>query len=243
MTLRRLLPSCVIFLGVLLLVNAAILAVVGNFNAGLAALVVVALGLMVYGVLWLRQKAPRWLHGVVIGCCAVIAVFSGFLALYGGHNTARPNEDAIIVLGAGVHGQKVTTPLARRLDAALAYFQKNPRVIIVVSGGQGPQEDIPEAQAMELYLIARGVPAAQIIKEDKSTSTYENFAFSDKLLRQKFPDGYAAAFITNKFHVYRADRIARSEGVVARHIGAPLDWYVAPSAYLREMMAVFKFWL
>jgi uncharacterized SAM-binding protein YcdF (DUF218 family) len=96
---------------------------------------------------------------------------------------------------------------------------------------------------MERYLIEKGVPAEKIIKEDRATSTYENFLFSAALLEEEFPAGYSAAFITNNFHVYRAERTAQHAGLSARHIGAPVTWYNIPADYIREMMAVTKSWI
>jgi len=96
---------------------------------------------------------------------------------------------------------------------------------------------------MERYLLERGIPAAQIIREENSTSTFENFSFSQKILEQEFPEGYTVAFITNGFHVYRAERIATLAGIPARHMGASIDWYTVPVTYSREILAVIQQWL
>jgi len=243
MTAKRLLQYLIIFIGGLLLINAAVMSLISNFNLGLVALGAFSLALIVYGILWLKHKASTWLHIAVIICCAIVVGLSSFLAIYGSHDNVRYDEDAVIVLGAGVRGERVSSPLAARLNTAVAYHQKNPRAVIVVSGGQGPQENVTEASAMKRYLVACGIPASQIIEEERSTSTYENFSFSNKLLKQRFPGGYAAAFITNDFHVYRAERIAHAAGVSARHLGAPISWYNVAPTYLREILAVAWMWV
>ena len=107
----------------------------------------------------------------------VICVYS-----FGFTDTVTYKEDAVIVLGAGLRGENLSLILRNRLDAAVEYYNENPEAVIVVSGGQGPDEDIPEAEAMERYLYEQGVPLNKIIKEDKSTSTEENFKFSKELL-------------------------------------------------------------
>ena len=112
-----------------------------------------------------------------IGCMLLVHVL-------GNTATATGQEQTLIVLGAGLRGEHVTGLLARRLDAAYDYYQKNPDVLIVVSGGQGPGESIPEAVAMERYLVQRGIPDSQIWAETESTSTEENFLFSQKLLQE-----------------------------------------------------------
>ena len=63
-----------------------------------------------------------------------------------------------MVLGAGIFSEEVTTLLAARLDKALSvYHSQRTKPIIIVSGGQGPDEPISEALAMKRYLIAHNV--------------------------------------------------------------------------------------
>jgi len=123
------------------------------------------------------------------------------------------------------------------------YHMKNPDAVFVVSGGQGPQEAISEALAMERYLVEKGVPESQILREENSTTTYENFSFSGDLLKRKFPEGFSTAFVTNNFHVYRAEKTAEYAGIPARHMGAGVSWYSIPVNYMREMMAVLSLWV
>ena len=58
-------------------------------------------------------------------------------------------------------------------------------MLIVVSGGQGPQETVTEAEAMRRYLVSCGVAEDHIVKEERATSTLENLQFSDALLRER----------------------------------------------------------
>jgi len=234
----KLLQLLVITVGAALLINAFLMAVIANLNLGLFVLGIFAIALIGYGTLWYRSKAPKWMHFFVTIVCAVLLSFSGFLFLYGMNDNTEYNEDAVIVLGAGIRGEQVSNSLAYRLDKAVEYYERNPRAVIVVSGGQGHQESITEALAMERYLVEKGIPKTSIIKEEKATSTSENFLFSDALLKEKFTGQYSAVFITNDFHVFRANAIAQSAGIETRHMGAPIDWYTVPATYTREMMAV-----
>jgi len=233
----------VILIGVLLFIDAMINAVVANFQAGLIVLFVVSIALIVYGAIWYKKRIPKLIHAAVIVICVAVISLSGFLAIYGNNDNVTYDEDVVIVLGAGIRGEQVTKTLAHRLNRAIEYYAANPNAIIVVSGGQGPQESISEALAMERYLTARGIPADKIIKEDQSRSTQENFLFSDALLKKKFPSGYSAVLITNDFHVYRAEKTAEYAGVSAHHLGATTDWYTVPVNYFREMAAVLKLWV
>jgi len=219
------------------------MAIAANFHFGVIALGLFSSAVLAYGVFWHRLGRIRWLRMAFIGVCFILILFSGFLAVYGRQDNAQHNEDAVIILGAGIRGEQVSLSLAQRLDQAVEYHKKNPRAVLIVSGGKGSQERITEALAMERYLIANGVPAEQIFKEEKSVSTYENFLFSGELLKKIFPQGCSTVFITSDFHVYRAEKTAQAIGITVRHIGANTVWYTIPVNYLREMLAVIKTWV
>ena len=87
------------------------------------------------------------------------------------HLRKRRNADYIVVLGCGISGEKVTPLLAARIDRGIALLRCNPRAVLIMSGGQGPGEKIPESEAMADYAIEQGVDAARIIREQKSVST------------------------------------------------------------------------
>ena len=219
------------------------MAIIANFHFGIIALGFFSAAILVYGIFWHELNRIKWLRMASIGICSILILFSGFLALYGNRNNAQYNEDVAIILGAGVRGEKVGPTLAQRLDEAVEYYNKNPKASLIVSGGRGSQENITEALAMERYLIAKGVPAERIIKEEKSATTYENFLYSNELLKQEFPQGCSIVFITSDFHVYRAEKIARSRGIAVRYIGVSTAWYNVPVNYMREILAIIKFWL
>lgn len=225
------------------------MSMVSNFNLGLILSCGAGFVLLIYGI-WLKQINKLAQTGILkairyagYACAAFLCILISFLYIYGKTDTVNYTEDAIIVLGAAVRGKHVSLPLAHRLEKAVEYSKINKNCIIVVSGGQGPQEDIPEAEAMAQYLISRGVDESRIIKEDKSTSTYENFLYSKKLLDEIFRREYNAAFITNDFHTYRAGCISRQASIPSARLGAKTDWYTAPVNYLRECLAVLKVWV
>ena len=151
--------------------------------------------------------------------------------------------DALIVLGCGVRGERVSLTLARRLDAALSYLEENPQTIVVVSGGQGPGEDIPEAEAMRRYLVARGIEESRILLEARSMSTMENFQFSKALIDSAIGPDATIVFVTTRFHVFRSERIASTLGIQAEGIGADGVAWLEPNNYLRETCAIVYYWL
>ena len=84
--------------------------------------------------------------------CWILFLFIEFKIIRGMCAQCDEELDWIIVLGAQVRGRYITNSLRRRLDCALAYAQRFPRVKVIVSGGQGPGEAVSEAQAMAEYL-------------------------------------------------------------------------------------------
>lgn len=128
-----------------------------------------------------------------------------------------------------------------RLDTAIQYHCKNPEAVIVVTGGQGFQETVSEAYAMEKYLVEHGVEKNKIIKEEKAISTTENMELSKTLLDKYFGENYSIVVVTNHFHVFRGTRIAmKADFNNISHMHADLHWYNLMSCYLRESLAVLK---
>ena len=179
-------------------------------------------------------------HFMLAGCIVVIA-FSSFLEIYGRCDTTTGKEDAVIVLGAAVKNNKISLALKSRLDKAYEYLQTNPDALVVVSGGMGDGEKITEAQAMKNYLVSLGADESRIIKEEESTSTYENFKLSKKILDKKLGENYKTVIITNNFHVFRASQMARDAGLNFTHAGSDIFWLDIASNCSRETFAFFKY--
>ena len=233
LSMKKLMILC----GALLLLNGVHITLVSNLNFG--TLLVLGLGafLLLFGLLY--DRLWKWLRVVVLCGCALLVLLTSALSLYGSFDNATGEEDALIVLGCGVRGDRVSIGLARRLDKAAAYYREHPDVKIVVTGGQGTQETIPEADAMARYLLARSVPAEKIIKEPTAASTLENLQFSDALLRETLDtDDYTAALVTSRFHVFRAEHVAYALGFSFTHLGAGSVWYAVPMNNLRELCAI-----
>ena len=229
--------------GAVFTANAAWLAVTANLSLGTAMVALLGLGLLACGLWYARLSRHRVIGAVAFLVVVAMIGLSSFLASYGSVDDAHYDEDAVIVLGAAVHGRELSHTLVGRLEVALDYHKRNPAALVVVAGGQGPQEEIPEAVAMRQYLLDHGVPDAAIVVEDRSTSTEENFTNARFLLDRRLPSGYTVAFVSDEFHIYRAERIAASAGLPTTHVSSRTPWYFWPANYLRESVAVVLNWL
>ena len=236
----------VLILGTTLTVNVLFLFFTTNFNLGNVLTLVLGIFLLLYSICFdsINEKFPKWLKSIIaIGMSAVVA-FASFLLIYGLNDNVDYKENAIIVLGAAVQGDTPSLALADRLDAAAEYYNKNTDTIIVVSGGKGPQENVTEAYAMEKYLTEKGIPKEKILKEEKATSTKENFEFSKEILDDIFETDYKIVFVSNEYHIYRANGVAKSVGFAdINHIHSGTRWHSVVTGTLRECLAVLKFWV
>ena len=140
--------------------------------------------------------------------------------------------DYVVVLGAGLIGDKVTPLLASRIDKGIAIYQKQPGCKLIMSGGQGPDEIIAEGQAMANYVLEKGVPAEDILIENQSTNTEENLKFSYALMKP----GSRFALVTNYYHVFRALLLARKLKIKCIGYGARTKFYFSLNAFIREFV-------
>ena len=165
---------------------------------------------------------------MIVECC----IISGFT------HRGETGADYVIVLGAQMKKSGPSKALRYRLDEAITYLEHNPNAKVIVSGGQGADEHISEAQGMYDYLISRGMDGERIIKEDKSRNTYENLIFSAKYL-EKEKD--SVAIVSNNFHIFRAIRIAKKAGYQnVCGIAAKGEPFLQVNNMMREFFGVVK---
>ena len=145
--------------------------------------------------------------------------------------------DYVVVLGAGLIGERVTPLLASRIRKGIKVYKDNPGSKLIMSGGQGLDEVVSEAFAMKNYALEQGVGEKDIILEDKSTSTEENIIFSKKFISadKRF------AVVTNYYHVYRALVQARTLGFRCIGYGSPTKFYFSLNAFIREFIGYLYF--
>lgn len=172
-------------------------------------------------------------------CLIVSTSVCAFLA-----SKHRPKSvmDYILILGCGIRDDGTLTPLLRgRVDSALhfereQYEKSGKHAVFVPSGGQGSDEIISEGEAMERYLLEQGVPEERILREDKSTNTYQNFNCSYNIIKEHTADFEKKhiAFATTNYHIFRGYILSVKNGKKALGISAPTKWYFFPNAFLRE---------
>lgn len=244
------LPVSVVVFGVALIANGVtMLRKEGRSLGNQLSLIV---GVLVFALPVVAVLVTVWFGIVGLSVAALVALASAYasaafvsFALYSvvyGRMRHGLVPAAVVVHGAGLRKDGSVTPLLRgRLDRALQVYRnevaRGNRPVLVPSGGQGDDEVRSEAAAMGEYLATQGVPADDLLLEDRSTTTRENIERSTVLLRDAGRPG-PLMLVTSDYHVLRTASLARRLGVDAQVVGSRTARYYVPSAFLREFVAL-----
>lgn len=185
------------------------------------------------------NKRIKWLFITLISIGTASFIIIEGLIITSGIGDEMKKSDYLVILGAGLKGEKMSLTLSQRMHKSLEYIDKYSDVKIVVSGGQGPGEYITEAEAMKRFLINHGVSEKNIIKEEKSTSTAENLKYTKNKLEQiDERKNIKISIVTSNFHMFRAQFLAKRVGFDTYAVPAKLHFLLIPNFYVREYFAV-----
>ena len=175
---------------------------------------------------------------------AVVYVGIVLMVCWKEKHVAAPGTDydAILVLGAQVKPDgEPSLQLQWRLEKAAEIYGKK-KVPVVVCGGQGGDEPLPEAVVMHDVLVGLGVEEEMILKDTTSVSTHSNIRNAMQLLSGR--DVAKVMVITSDYHLPRALAIAEDNGLTAYGVGAPtkLGLRFWLKNHCREALAWCKYW-
>ena len=140
--------------------------------------------------------------------------------------------DCIIILGAGIWGDKPSPMLEDRLLEGIKLYQNNVSNKIIMSGDHGRKE-YNEVKIMKEYAIEKGIPSENIFMDHAGFSTYDSIYRAKDIFQAK-----KVIIVTQKYHLYRALYIANKLGLEAYGVGADPRKYVgATYREIREILA------
>lgn len=187
------------------------------------------------------QRFIRCLVWTVI----IMYIVAGTLVVRAFKNRNPYEAQYIVILGAGLEGNAPSRILMDRIHTACRYMSENETAICIASGGQGEDESISEAQCIFSHMTATGIDPGRIWLEEKSTSTWENFRFTLRLIEEK--TGQRPQYlgvISSEFHLFRACLFAQKCAVIPIGIPAKTTGFFLWLNYtLREVAGVWHYWI
>ena len=178
------------------------------------------LPLLVYRPLGARK--PRVALVLLSLYCLFALFFCVTFAIHLGQTCLFPEPDSdetllsadavLIVFGSKVNGTQPARPLACRLDRAIGLLEAHPGLLCVVTGGQGPDEQIPEGVAMYNYLTDHGIDGERILIESEARDTKQNIELTKKLLDDRGLSERQVACVSTGFHLPRIRLLMQRAG-------------------------------
>ena len=146
--------------------------------------------------------------------------------------TKLENIDCIVVLGAGIWGDKPSPMLEDRLLEAIRLYNNKVSPKIIMSGDHGRKE-YDEVNIMKKFAIEKGIPSEDIFMDHAGFSTYESLYRAKEVFEAK-----KVVIVTQKYHLYRALYIANQLGIEAYGVNSDPRRYVGETyRELREILA------
>ena len=150
---------------------------------------------------------------LVVGITEAVIIHASF-------GNPKEQVEYMVVLGAKVNPTGPSVSLWDRIRGAYSYMGAHPDVIAVVSGGQGADEPMTEAQCMYEELVKLGIDPDRIWIEDKATSTWENLNFALNLIEEKTGRRpVKLGVLSSEYHLFRASLFAKASNVA--FVGIP----------------------
>lgn len=197
----------------------------------------------------LAKKRPRlarvcrWVLTVILILGILVCSVTGIMILRSSRGAGAVSCPYIVVLGAKVEASGPSPSLQERIEAAHEYLTAHPDTIAIVSGGQGSDEPITEAQCMYECLVAMGIEPQRILKEEQATSTWGNLSFSLDIIEDltgSRPD--TVGVVSSEFHLFRTALQAKEQGLeilgIPAHTGSFDRWL---HYFLREICGVWHY--
>jgi uncharacterized SAM-binding protein YcdF (DUF218 family) len=179
---------------------------------------------------------------VVAGLLTAVALYLGitFLQVWRAARAdqARPAE-AIVVFGTAQYNGVPSPVLAARLDHAIELYRRGLAPVIVVTGGNQPGDEFTEATASANYLIERGVPDEDVLREVSGTSSWQSLAAAANFLDDR--DINDVLLVSDPFHSLRIRAMAHElglEGHASPTRTSPIKGFTEARYMVRETVAV-----
>jgi len=142
------------------------------------------------------------------------------------------NIDCILVLGAGVWGNRPSPMLEDRILKAIELYENGVAPKIIMSGDHG-REEYDEVNIMKNYAIEKGIPSEDIFMDHAGFSTYDSIYRAKHIFEVK-----NIVIVTQEYHLFRALHIANKLGINALGVNSdPRKYSGQTYREIREILA------
>jgi len=147
-----------------------------------------------------------------------------------GNTSSDARADAAVVLGAAVWTDQVSPVFKERINHAIDLYRTGLVRKLIFTGGQGNPGEPTESAAARDYALQNGVPASDILIEEKSHTTYENIIYAKELA-----DAHGihnVLIVSDPLHMKRAMTMAEDAGLIAEASPTPSTRYQGLSSQM-----------
>lgn len=142
------------------------------------------------------------------------------------------NVDCILVLGAGIWGDKPSPMLEDRLLQGITLYNNQTSSKIIMSGDHG-KEEYDEVNVMKDFAIEKGVKSEDIFMDHVGFSTYDSVYRAKEIFKAQ-----KIIIVTQKYHLHRALYVAEKLGIEAYGVASdPREYRGQVVRELREVLA------
>lgn len=180
---------------------------------------------------------------IILILCALIGIMMLSINFYAVNKTKSKivtekqakeleNVDCILVLGAGIWGDKPSPMLEDRLLQGITLYNNQTSSKIIMSGDHG-KEEYDEVNVMKDFAIEKGVKSEDIFMDHAGFSTYDSVYRAKEIFKAQ-----KIIIVTQKYHLHRALYVAEKLGIEAYGVASdPREYRGQVVRELREVLA------
>lgn len=170
---------------------------------------------------------------IILATLVFLIAFSGFSA-YNIWTYAQTSElvkaDAAIVLGTAVWGDEPSPVLRERINHAIWLYENEYVEVIIFTGGKTNGSQLAEAAVSKNYAVAQGIPGEDILIEDRSLVTIENFRYVSEIADLHELSDFLV--VSDPLHMKRALLMAEDTGFDAYTSPTTSSEYNSPATII-----------
>jgi len=168
------------------------------------------------------KKIAKVFLVIVVMLIVVFGVLASRIYSFG-NTRSEASADAAIVLGAAVWSTGVSPVFRERINHGIDLYRTGKVRKLIFTGGQGNPGEPTESSAARDYALQNGVPAQDILIEEKSHTTYENIRYAKQVA-----DAHnikRVLIVSDPLHMKRAVLMAQDVGLIAEPSPTPTTRY------------------